>query len=267
MSASLPVGGILAGAAVAGVAAAGLCTYAALSAGSQLFGRTLIANRNPNEIALTFDDGPNDPYTFQLLEILAEHQVRATFFMIGRFVRQRPDIVRAVQAAGHLIGNHTMTHPWLVLESPANVRLELADCNAALEDVLGERVSYFRPPHGSRRPDVLRTARELGLTPVMWNVIGHDWEAGIRAEDVLGHVERGIGRNRGAGWGSNIVLHDGGQAGIGQDRGATVGAVRPLIPMLLKLHRDERNAAVDSPMVDFVLPSSIDRDRSVTLTG
>ncbi len=230
MSASLPVGGILAGAAVAGIAAAGLCTYAALSAGSQLFGRTLIANRNPNEIALTFDDGPNDPYTFRLLEILAAHQIRATFFMIGRFVRQRPDIVRAVQAAGHLIGNHTMTHPWLVMESPANVRRELADCNAALEDVLGERVSYFRPPHGSRRPDVLRTARELGLTPVMWNVIGHDWESGIRAEDVLRHVETGIRRNRRAGWGSNIVLHDGGQAGIGQDRSATVRAIQHLLP-------------------------------------
>jgi peptidoglycan-N-acetylglucosamine deacetylase len=227
------MGKIVAGAAVAGVAGAGLLTYAALSAGSQLFGRTLIANRNPNEIALTFDDGPNDPYTFQLLEILAAHQVRATFFMIGRFVRRRPDIVRAVQAAGHLIGNHTMTHPWLVLESPANVRRELADCDAALEDVLGERVSYFRPPHGSRRPDVLRMAGELRLTPVMWNVIGHDWEPGICTEDVLGHVERGISRNRRAGWGSNIVLHDGGPAGIGQDRSATVGAVRSFLPKLL----------------------------------
>ncbi len=233
MSASLPVGKILATAAAGGIAAAGLCTYAALSAGSQLFGRTLIANRNPKEIALTFDDGPNDPYTFQLLDILAEHQVPATFFMIGRFVRERPDIARAVQSAGHLIGNHTMTHPWLVLESPAKVRQELADCNAALEDVLGERVSYFRPPHGSRRPDILHTARELGLTPVMWNVIGHDWEPGILAEDVLGYVERGIGRNQRSALGSNIVLHDGGQAGIGQDRSATVEAVRLLLEKLV----------------------------------
>jgi peptidoglycan/xylan/chitin deacetylase (PgdA/CDA1 family) len=229
MSGSLPVGKIWAAAADASVATAGLCTYAALSAGSQLFGPTLIANRNPNQIALTFDDGPNDPYTFQLLDILAEHQVRATFFMIGRFVRERPDIVRAVQAAGHLIGNHTMTHPWLVLESPANVRRELVDCNTALEDVLGERVSYFRPPHGSRRPDVLRTARELGLTPVMWNVIGHDWEPGIQAESILGRLEKAMRRNRRGGCGSNIVLHDGGQAGIGQDRSATVEAVQRLL--------------------------------------
>src|SRR5277367_1906361 len=190
-----PPTGVIAGVGVAGIAASGLLTYAALSAGSQLFGRTLIANRNPNEIALTFDDGPNDPYTFQLLDILAQHQVRATFFMIGRFVRQRPDIVRAVHAAGHLIGNHTMTHPWLVLEPPSRVRQEIADCNAALEDVLGHKIEYFRPPHGSRRPDVLRTARELRLTPVMWNVIGRDWEPGISGAKVQGHVEKGIERN------------------------------------------------------------------------
>jgi peptidoglycan/xylan/chitin deacetylase (PgdA/CDA1 family) len=232
MSASLPIAGILA--AAAGIAVAGTCAYAALSAGSQLFGRTLIATRNPNEIALTFDDGPNDPYTLELLDVLAQHQVRATFFMIGRFVRQRPDIVRAVQAAGHLIGNHTMTHPWLVLEAPAKVRRELAGCNAALEDVLGERVTYFRPPHGSRRPDVLSAARALGLTPVMWNVIAHDWEPGIHPARVRDYVEKGVGRNRRAGRGSNIVLHDGGHTGIGQDRSATVDAVRAFIPKYLQ---------------------------------
>jgi peptidoglycan/xylan/chitin deacetylase (PgdA/CDA1 family) len=227
--------GDLIGASAAVLAVGGLA-YAALSPGSQLFGRTLIANSNPNQIALTFDDGPNDPYTPQLLEILEQHQVKATFFMIGRFVRQRPDIVRAVQAAGHLIGNHTMTHPWLVLESPANVRQQLVDCNSALEDVLGEKVHYFRPPHGARRPDVLRTAHELSLTPVLWNVMGYDWKPENDTAKILGYVEKGIARNRRAGRSSNIVLHDGGQAGIGQDRGATVEAVREL---LMKRAKDD----------------------------
>ncbi|AXC10962.1 Peptidoglycan N-acetylglucosamine deacetylase [Acidisarcina polymorpha] len=209
--------------------AAGGLAYASLSPGSQFFGQTVIATRNPNEVALTFDDGPNDPYTFQLLEMLAEHRVRATFFMIGRFVRQRPDIVRAVQAAGHLIGNHTMTHPWLVLESAARVRRELAECNAALEDVLGQKVHHFRPPHGARRPDVLRTACELGLTPVMWNVMGYDWKPENDASRILNYLEKGIDRNRRARRSSNIVLHDGGQAGIGQNRRATVEAVGKLL--------------------------------------
>jgi peptidoglycan/xylan/chitin deacetylase (PgdA/CDA1 family) len=216
-------------AATAAAALAASCAYAALSSGSQLFGRTVIASRNPNEIALTFDDGPNDPYTGRLLEVLDRHQVRATFFMIGRFVRQRPEIVRSVQAAGHLIGNHTMTHPWLVIESPARVRRELAECNAALEDVLGSKVEFFRPPHGSRRPDVLQTAGELGLTPVMWNVFGYDWKPQNDAARIAGYMNRGIGRNRRIGRGTNIALHDGGQAGIGQDRRATIEAVRAFL--------------------------------------
>src|SRR5258708_13573335 len=90
------------------------CTYAALSAQSHLFGKVLIASRNPNEIALTYDDGPNDIVTERLLDVLAHHNVRATFFLIGRYVRQRPQIARSIAAAGHLIGNHTITHPWLV---------------------------------------------------------------------------------------------------------------------------------------------------------
>src|SRR5271169_3704264 len=90
--------------AVAALTAAGLlaggCTYAALSAQSQLFGKVLIAGRDPKEIALTYDDGPNDIVTERLLEVLAHHNVRATFFLIGNFVRQRPQIVRAIAAAG-----------------------------------------------------------------------------------------------------------------------------------------------------------------------
>src|SRR5437867_1934163 len=91
-----------AAATTAGILASG-CTYAALSAQSQLFGKVLIASRNPNEIALTYDDGPNDVVTERLLEVLARHNVRASFFFIGNYVRQRPQIVRAVASAGHLI--------------------------------------------------------------------------------------------------------------------------------------------------------------------
>src|SRR3984885_7515883 len=139
------------------VAAAGALTYAALSAQSQIFGPVLIASRNPNEIALTYDDGPNDIATERLLEVLARHEVRATFFLIGRYVRQRPHIARAVAAAGHLIGNHTMNHPWLAWQSAARIRAELTDANAAIQDTLGVPIHHFRAPHGARRPYVLKT--------------------------------------------------------------------------------------------------------------
>jgi peptidoglycan-N-acetylglucosamine deacetylase len=218
----------LAAAGAAAVLSAGGYAFAANWPTSQIFGRTVVAGNDPEEVALTFDDGPNDPYTLRLLEILAEHNVRATFFLIGRFVKQRPGIVRQIRAAGHLIGNHTMTHPVLLWQSPSRVREELAACNAAIEDAIGEPVSFFRPPHGARRPDVLRSARELGLTPVMWNVMSHDWDA-ARAEKILWRVERKVRMNRRWRKGSNILLHDGAQAQMGADRRLTLEATARLL--------------------------------------
>src|ERR1700722_6903464 len=183
--------------------------YASVWPTSQIYGRTLIAGADPREVALTFDDGPNDAATPQLLEVLAGHQVRATFFTMGSFARQRPEIVRRVVAAGHLLGNHTMSHPKLSMEPAARVRQELTDCSAVLEDIAGVAVRYFRPPFGARRPVVLRIARELGLTPVMWNVTGFDWEPrGV--DGISANLNAGVAKNRERGRGSNLLLHDGG---------------------------------------------------------
>lgn len=210
------------------VLAAGGYVYAGMAPQSQIFGPTLIAGSDPDEFALTYDDGPNDTCTEQLLEILARYDVRATFFMIGRFARQRASLVRQVRAGGHLIGNHTWSHPLLMTRSPRRVREELAATNAELEDILGERIRYFRPPHGGRRPDVLRAAREMGLVPVLWNAMGCDWRP-ISSTQILANLDRGISRNRRHGMGSNILLHDGGQAGIGQERSQTVVATKELL--------------------------------------
>lgn len=210
-------------------AGAGVWTYASLAPESQLFGRTMVAGQSAAEFALTYDDGPNDPWTERLLEVLAGSQVRATFFLIGRYVRQRPDLVRAIAAGGHLIGNHTVTHPWLAMQSSKRVREELAGCNAALEDVLGKPVRFFRPPHGSRRPEVLRAARELGLTAVMWNAMGFDWRVNTTAAGIAAHLERGIARNQHRGRGSNLLLHDGGHVAMGADRSQSVEATRMIL--------------------------------------
>lgn len=221
---------IAAMAVTAGVLAAGAYAYAGMWPTSQIFGRCVVAVRNPMQIALTYDDGPNDPDTFRLLEVLARHNVRATFFMIGRFVRQRPEIARAVAAAGHLIGNHTMTHPLLLVRPPRTVRQQLSDCNAALEDALGTSVHWFRPPHGGRRPDVLRTANELGLTPVMWNAMGYDWKP-TTPEAVERNILRSFRKNIRRGHATNALLHDGGQAALGQDRSHTIAATDRLISL------------------------------------
>jgi peptidoglycan-N-acetylglucosamine deacetylase len=232
-----------AAAAITTVGLAGLCTYATLSAQSQLFGRVLIAPRNPNEIALTYDDGPNDIVTERLLDVLASHNARATFFLIGNYARQRPQIVRAIAASGHLIGNHTMTHPWLAWQSSTRIREELATCNAVLEDTIGGAVRFFRPPHGARRPAVFHIARELNLTPVQWNVLPKDWEPDT-PQNIADRTIRSISRNQQQKRSSNIVLHDGGQAGLGQPRLPTVEATD------LLLQKYSRDTAIKFVTID-----------------
>jgi len=206
--------------AAAGVTAAG---YQSMAPTRQWYGRTFIGlPRGSKQIALTYDDGPNDPHTLKLLEVLARHEVRATFFMIGRYVRQRPDIVRAVAQAGHTIGNHTTTHPLLIFQSASQTRTELMECRAALTDAIGEHSNLFRPPFGGRRPATLRIARELGLVPIMWNVTGYDWNAPPAAtiEQKVASQIRG---------GDVILLHDGGHKAMGADRSQTVLATGNLI--------------------------------------
>lgn len=226
-------GTLIEGVVGAAALAAGGLIYASAAPGSQLFGQTLIARGRAREIALTFDDGPNDAATPQLLEVLARYNVHATFFMIGDFARQRPELVRDVAAAGHLIGNHTMTHPKLSLTPAPRVRQELEECSAVLEDITGERIEFFRPPFGARRPVVLRIARQLGLTPVMWNVTGFDWNP-IGADAILGNLNAGILKNRERERGSNLLLHDGGHRAMSTDRMDTVRAVE----RLLEAHRE-----------------------------
>ena len=210
--------------ALIGIAAAATAAgYQSMAPTGQWYGRTLA--RLPGggkQIALTYDDGPNDPHTLQLLEVLARHDVKATFFMIGRFVRERPDIVGEVSRAGHVIGNHTFTHPLLIFESEEKTRAQLENCRAALHDVIGEHSNLFRPPFGGRRPATLRIARELGMEPVMWNVTGYDWNAPPAAV-----IERKVARR--IRQGDVILLHDGGHKGMGANRSQTVIATDNLI--------------------------------------
>src|SRR4051812_7028333 len=102
---------IIGGAAAGAAAFAG---YYSLAWRSQVFGSTFIGTPGiGKKLALTYDDGPNDPHTLHLLDVLAKHNVKATFFLVGRHIQQRPDIVRRIHVEGHEIGNHTQTHPRL----------------------------------------------------------------------------------------------------------------------------------------------------------
>ncbi len=197
--------------------------YQSMAPTGQWYGRTFTGlKRGSKQIALTYDDGPNDPHTFRLLEVLAKHDVRATFFLIGRYVKQRPDIAQALARQGHVIGNHTFSHPNLIFASAQETLAQLQECERALTDAVGEHSRLFRPPFGGRRPATLRAARSLGLESVMWNVTGWDWR-GKPAEYVEDKVTRKI---RG---GNVVLLHDGSHAAFGADRSQTVIATDHLI--------------------------------------
>jgi peptidoglycan/xylan/chitin deacetylase (PgdA/CDA1 family) len=208
----------------AGVAAMAVAAgYQSMSPAGQWYGRTFAGLKpGTRQLALTYDDGPNDPHTLRILEVLAQHNVKATFFLIGRYVKQRPDIVRELVRAGQVVGNHTFSHPNLIFASARQTKTELQDCDQALADAVGEHSRLFRPPFGGRRPSTLKVARALGLEPVMWNVTGWDWK-GKPAEFVERKVRQQI---RG---GDVILLHDGDHEAFGADRSQTVIATDRLI--------------------------------------
>ncbi|HVZ82896.1 MAG TPA: polysaccharide deacetylase family protein [Terracidiphilus sp.] len=221
-------------AAAAGLALGGYA-YAAMTPSSQLFGRTLIASRSPGQLALTFDDGPNPAWTPRLLDILAAHNARATFFMVGQFAQAGPALVRRIAAAGHLIGNHTWSHPNLARTASAKIREELTRTSDTLAQLTGQPIRFFRPPFGARRPFALKTARALGMTPVTWNAMTNDWDE-PPADRITADLINRIEANKQRGFASNIVLHDGGHHGLGANREPSVTAASLLLQHYAATH-------------------------------
>jgi peptidoglycan/xylan/chitin deacetylase (PgdA/CDA1 family) len=162
--------------------------------------------------------------------------VRATFFSVGKFAQAEPELIRRVLAEGHLIGNHSWSHPNLARTEATKVREELRATSDLLQQIAGGPVRFFRPPFGARRPAVLRIARELGLVPVTWNAMTNDWNepaAGKIAADLGAKVDR----NHARGFASNIVLHDGGHLLLGANRGPSVDAAERLMTRYVATHK------------------------------
>jgi peptidoglycan/xylan/chitin deacetylase (PgdA/CDA1 family) len=209
-----------------GIALAGLATWAGFESmwpTMHAYGRSFIGLApGSKQLALTYDDGPNDPDTLRLMDVLARYDVKATFFVLGKFVAQKPQIVRAVAEAGHVIGNHSWDHPRLIFASNAGLRSQIERTQEAIFDACGVTPTLFRPPYGGRRPGTLSAVRKLGLEPVMWNVTCYDWKP-TAADKVFAHAQRQI---RG---GDVILMHDGDQHAMSADRAHTVEATDCLI--------------------------------------
>jgi peptidoglycan/xylan/chitin deacetylase (PgdA/CDA1 family) len=219
-------------AALAGIS--GLTVYGAVHPRAQLFGPTICRTASPRELAITFDDGPNPSITPKLLDLLDRYKARSTFFLIGRFVRECPTLVREISARGHLIGNHTQTHPNLFWLGPAQIRGELRRCQDAIANAAGAPPKWFRPPFGLRNPGLAGAARELDLRVVMWSLLPGDWRAKTD-EWLIGRMEPIASRAKDAGSGTRrggdvLCLHDGSHRRQNAGRTHTLAALEYWLP-------------------------------------
>ena len=213
------------GAAVVG-ASASVLAYAVRVPSSSMLAPSVHQGASARRaIALTFDDGPSES-TPELLEILANHDVPATFFQCGANVRRLPQVSRAVAAAGHEIGNHTDTHAALYFRSSAFIASELAHAQETIQQITGLRPRLFRAPYGARWFGLRQAQQRLGLLGVMWTTLALDWK--WPQPRVIQRLLEGA-RN-----GAIFCLHDGRRLESRPDIGATLGAVRALLPKLME---------------------------------
>jgi peptidoglycan-N-acetylglucosamine deacetylase len=211
------------------VAAAGVVAWGAVAPWSELYGPTVRHTSSSRKIALTFDDGPNPAATPQLLDLFDRFQVRATFFMIGKFARACPDIVREISARGHLTGNHSETHANLFFQAPAGIRDELAGCQDAIATATrGEPPRWMRPPYGYRNPWLQREICSVGIRGVvMWSRLCRDWKP-QRPQRLIERLARVALPDRPLG--DIVLMHDGDHRALGGDRLHVVAALEHWLP-------------------------------------
>ena len=186
-----------------GVALDALLLYAIFERRAPVFGRIVSRGRPRSPaIAITFDDGPTEPYTSQILDVLRQFGARATFFVLGARAQQAPALVRRAAQEGHEIGNHTWDHAALPLRTPSAMRVTIRRTSDLVDNITGVRPRVFRAPFGWRNPWLDSAARREGCEPIAWTVGVYDTDRpGVEAivsRAIEGFVD-----------GSIILLHDG----------------------------------------------------------
>ncbi|MCT8137153.1 polysaccharide deacetylase family protein [Anaerobacillus sp. CMMVII] len=177
-----------------------------------------------NRIAITFDDGPDPRFSEQVLDVLREYNVPATFFLMGSRAIAYPEIVQRMINEGHIIGNHTYFHPNLVKEGDiATLEREVTRTEDTLNDLIGYRTKLFRAPYGFLYNELVEKLAELNYYIIVWSVDSLDWEEeppAVIAANVLDNVQPG----------AIILMHDGGDWDA--DRTNTIDSLRQIIPTL-----------------------------------
>lgn len=206
-----------------GLATLGGAAHGAFHRNSRLFG-SVLGHLPPDEarVALTFDDGPNPEATPAILDALAEHNVKATFFILGAHAERWPELVRRVVAEGHQAGNHGYFHRKLHLKSPSYVKRDIALGKRAIERASGSTPRFFRAPHGFRSPWVTAIAHALGERTIGWSL--GVWDSDRPGVQTI--VDRTL---EGTKSGSIILLHDGDGYNANGDRMQTARALPGII--------------------------------------
>ncbi len=179
--------------------------------------RRAAPQRLSGTVALTFDDGPNEIYTPQILDILARYAVLATFFVTGEAVERHPELARRIVAEGHRVANHTWNHPNVAALSADEVAWQMDTTNAVIASLTGVRSSCFRPPYGRTNQLVAAAAHARGMRIAKWSNDSHDWKrpgaASIVSQSLAGAVPGGV-----------ILFHD-----SGPDMSQTVDALPAIV--------------------------------------
>ena len=170
------------------------------------WGRAGHPDNGQPHLYLTFDDGPHPDTTPYLLDVLAQSNVEATFFLIGSNCAKYPELVRNISAAGHRIGNHSYNHLLMPMLSTKRIAAEIQRTNDVIAEITGEAPSIFRPPFGLMDARVGKCLQELNMTPVYWGSAPEDWLIPGSAR-VIRRVMWKITD------GTLIVLHEGGHLG------------------------------------------------------
>ncbi|HEX5193175.1 MAG TPA: polysaccharide deacetylase family protein [Solirubrobacteraceae bacterium] len=153
-------------------------------------------------VALTFDDGPHPEGTPAILELLARHAARATFFVVGEQVRRRPQLIARAHDEGHRIALHGDRHELQLRRTPSALRNDLRRGTAAIEDAIGAPATWHRPPYGIYAPRGLQAVRQAGLEPLLWSRWGKDWRRLTTPARIAARATRALLP------GDVILLHD-----------------------------------------------------------